>query len=97
MESWDRTLQNTVSYVHPTIYKSINSIKLWQSHTEDLKAKIGAGQNAVKKNQKYVRVTAIKTLLDNFNEREPLDYLRGISHNIELNVKRGYYRDILET
>ena len=60
-------------------------MRLEQSHTENLKTKIDAQQNVVRKNQKYVRVTAaIRKLVDNFNQREPLDYLRGISHNTEL-------------
>ena len=79
--------QHTVGYAHPTVYKLINSMRLEQPHTENLKAKIDAGQKVVRKNQKYVRVTsAIRRLADNFNQREPLDYLRDISHNIELNV-----------
>ena len=67
-------------------------MRLEQSHTENLKAKIDAGQNVVRKNQKYIRVTAaIRRLVDNFHQREPLDYLRGTSHNIELNV----YKEVL--
>ena len=62
-------------------------MRLEQSHTENLKAKIDTEQNVVRQIPKYVRVTAaIRRLADNFNQREPLDYLRGISHNIELNV-----------
>ena len=87
VEGWHRAFQHTVGYVHPTVYKLINSMRLEQSHTKNLKAKIDAGQNLVRKNQKYVRVTAaIRRLVDNFNQRKLLDYLRGISHNIELNV-----------
>ena len=85
MEGWHRAFKHTVGYAHPTIYKLINSMRLEKSHTENLKTKIDAQQNVVRKNQKYVRVTAaIRKLVDNFNQREPLDYLRGISHNIEL-------------
>ena len=85
VEGWHRAFQHAVGYTHPRIYKLINSIRLEQSHTENLKAKIDTGQNVVKKNQKYVRATAvIRRLVDNFNQREPLDFRRGISHNIEL-------------
>ena len=56
---------------------------LEQSHTENLKAKIDAAQNIVRKNQKYVR--------------EPLDYLSGLSHNILTKcIKRGYCGGILQ-
>ena len=52
-------------------------MRLKQSHTENLKAKIDVRLNVVKKNQKYKRLTAvIRGLVDNFNHREPLDYLR---------------------
>ena len=87
VEGWHRAFQHTVGYAHPIVYKLINSMRLEQSHAEILKAKIDTGQNVARKNQKYVRViAAIRRLVDNFNQREPLDYLRGISHNIELNV-----------
>ena len=62
-------------------------MRLEQSHTQNLKAKIDAGKNVVRKNQKHVRVNAaIRRLIDNSNQQELLNYLRGISHNIELNV-----------
>ena len=55
---------------HPTVYILINSMQLEQSHTENLKAKIDAGQNVVRKNQTHVRVTAaIRRLVDNFNQQ----------------------------
>ena len=87
MEGWHRAFQHTVGYAHRTVYKLINSMRLEQSHTQNLKSKIDAGKNVVRKNQKYVRVNAaIRRLIDNSNQQELLDYLRGISHNIELNV-----------
>ena len=45
---------NILGYAHPTVYKLINSMRLEQPHTENLKAKIDAGQNVVRKIQKYV-------------------------------------------
>ena len=63
---------NNIVYTHPTVYKLI---RLEQSLTENLKAEIDTWQNLVKKNQKYVRATtAIRRMVDNFNQREPLDY-----------------------
>ena len=70
VEGWHRAFKHTVGYAHPTVYKLINSTRLEQSHTENLKVKIDAGQNVVRKNQKHVRVTAaIRRLVDNFNQR----------------------------
>ena len=54
VEGWHRAFQHTVGYAHPTVYKLINSMRLEQPHTENLKAKIDAGQNVVRKIQKYV-------------------------------------------
>ena len=66
---------NNIGYTHPTVYKLIDSIRLEQAQTENLKGKIDTWQNVVKKNQKYVRATtAIRRLVDNFNQWEPLDY-----------------------
>ena len=87
VEHWHRAFSYTVGYNHPTVYKLINSIRLEQSYTENLKAKIDVGRNVVKNNQIYVRVTtAIRILVDNFNQLESLDHLHGTSHNIELSV-----------
>ena len=87
VEGQRRTFQHTVGYSHPTVYELINSMRLEQFHTENLKAKIETGQNVIRKNQKYAQVTAtIRRQVDDFNQWEPLDYLRGTSHNSELNV-----------
>ena len=56
VESWHRAFEHTVGYAHPTVYKLINSMRLEQSHTENLKTKMDAGQNVVINNQKYVNV-----------------------------------------
>ena len=78
VEGWHRAFQHAVGYAHSTAYKLINLMRLGQSHTENLKAKIDAGQNVPRNNQKYVRLTfAIRRLVDNFNQQEPLDYLRA--------------------
>ena len=70
VEGWYRAFQHTVGDTHPTVYILINSMQLEQSHTENLKAKIDAGQNVVRKNQTHVRVTAaIRRLVDNFNQQ----------------------------
>ena len=96
VEGSQRTFQHTVGYAHPAVYKLIDSMRSDQSHTENLRVKIDAGQNVVRKNQKYIRATAaIRRLVDNFNQRESLDFLRGISGNNELNVQRGYCTSIL--
>ena len=56
VEGWHRAFQHTEGYAHPAVYKLINSMRLEQSHTESLKAKIDVWQNVVRKNQKYVQV-----------------------------------------
>ena len=56
VEGWHRAFQHTEGYAHAAVYKLINSMRLEQSHTENLKAKIDVWQNVVRKNQKYVQV-----------------------------------------
>ena len=56
VEGWQRAFQHTEGYAHPAVYKLNNSMRLEQSHTETLKAKIDVWQNVVRKSQKYVRV-----------------------------------------
>lgn len=87
VEAWHRAFQGTVGYVHPTVYKLVESIQLEQSHTENIVTKINAGRTVIKVNAKYARVnTALTTLVYGFDGQNYPDYLRSISHNIELNV-----------
>ena len=68
VEGWHRAFQHTVGYAHPTVYKLINSMRLQQSHTENLKAKIDAGQNQEKESGvRMSNTAAIRRLVDNFN------------------------------
>ncbi len=87
VEGWHRAFQGTVGFVHPTVYKLIDAIRLEQSHTENVVTRINAGQVVTKKNAQYVRVdAAIQTLVANFGDRHIVDFLRGISYNVSLNV-----------
>ena len=70
VEVWHRAFQHTVGSTHVKVYRLINSIGLEESHTENVTGKIDAGQNVIKKNKKYLRVTAVvRRLVDNFNQR----------------------------
>ena len=50
VEGWHGAFQHTVGYAHPKVYKLINSMRLEQSHTENLKVKIDAEKNVARKN-----------------------------------------------
>ena len=87
VEAWHRAFQGTVGYVHPTVYKLIEAIRLEQSHTENLLVRIHNGQHRPTKNAKYQRKeAALKTLATDFANRNLQDYLRAVSHHCELNV-----------
>ena len=44
VEGWHRAFQHAVGYAHSTAYKLINLMRLEQSHTENLKAKLTPGR-----------------------------------------------------
>ena len=43
VEAWHRAFQKTVGYVHPTVYKLIEAIRLEQSSTGNAVVKLQAG------------------------------------------------------
>ena len=46
VEAWHRAFQRTVGYVHPTVYKLIEALRLEQSNTENSVVRLQAGQRA---------------------------------------------------
>ena len=77
-----------MGYIHPTVYKLLETIHLEQSYTENAIPKINAGEGIIKKRKKYKRIDLRpKTLVGGYGQQENVtDYLRRGSSNVELNV-----------
>ena len=87
VEAWHRAFQRTVGYVHPTVYKLIEALRLEQSNTENSVVRLQAGQRAPAANaacrQKELR---LQTVVGSFSEERLSDYVRSVAHNCELSV-----------
>ena len=85
--AWNRALQRTVGYVHPTVYKLIEALHLEQSNTENSVVCLQAGQRAPAAyatcRQKELR---LQTVVGSFSEEQITDHVRSIAHNCEFSV-----------
>ena len=82
-EAGHRRLQNEFTYSHPTIWRFIRNLHKTQ-RSRDLdytQAENGVPQPA--KKRKYVTVhERIKTLVEEYDSRSYIEFLRAIAHNL---------------
>ena len=83
VEAWHRKIQCLLGMTHPTIFKFIKGLacskKLRDVEIEQLLA--GRPQRA-KKTIYITRDARIRTIVADYANRQIMDYLRGLSHNI---------------
>ncbi|KAB0796844.1 hypothetical protein PPYR_10905 [Photinus pyralis] len=86
VEGWHRAFQQTLNCHHPSVYKLIDQFKKEQDHVEILHTRITAGiQHPESSKRKYVQLNRrLEVLTDNYDNTAVMDYLRGISHNMEI-------------
>lgn len=67
---------------HPTLWKFIEGIRRVQKSRDLVYEQFIRGEPATKKRDKYVQADSrILTIVQTFNNREILEYLRGLAHN----------------
>ena len=83
VEGWHNAFQTSVSGSHPTIGKLLTMLQREQTLQEVTVAKWEAGE--MKKVPKKIqeRNERIQTLVANYNNRDTLQYLRGITFNFD--------------
>ena len=68
---------------HPTIWKFIEALKKLQNINKN-KIEALSAQEPPPKRKKYVDLDAqIKHLVEDFENRDVIDFLRGIAHNLK--------------
>ena len=81
-EAAHRRLQNELGMQHPTIWKFIDSLKRVQRRRDLYYEQLIAGQTPPIKLKKFREADArIKSVVLQFENRNILEYLRGIAHN----------------
>lgn len=85
IEGWHRSFSSLVSSHHPNIWKFIDSLKKQQAFTETKIEQVVSGISNLNKRKTY-KDTAhrIKCIVQEYGERNIIEYLRGIAHNFYL-------------
>ena len=83
-EGWHRRFSATVACHHPTIWKFLKAVKTEQTLTQQRVAQLTAGDHGPPRKRKYVKLDRrLQRLCQTFEDREPLEFLRGIAHNFK--------------
>lgn len=86
LEGWHRALNARVGSTHPNIWQFIDHLKGEQTLVF-LKLEAFFSGKPIRKEKRYVECyRRIQNAANNWGNVNNLDYLRGISHNIEFNV-----------
>ena len=84
-EGWNNRLSHVVGHAHPSFTRFMKCIKMEQRHSESRIALALSGKikgNVTKKAES--RQKALQTLALDYENRDVLDYLRGVSYNVEV-------------
>ena len=82
-EGWHRSFSKLIGASHPTIWKFLEILKGEQARNEAIMEQYTAGAEPPRKKKKCKDTALrIQTIVNDFENRELLDYLRGIAHNL---------------
>ena len=85
VEAWHRGLCDSFNMQHPKIWKFITSLREEQNHRDTVMEGLIAGNQPQPIRRRYRELQArILTIVNDFDNREVNDYVRGIAHNITL-------------
>jgi len=83
VEVWHRGIQSVLSEIHPTIWKFINGLRRYQKLKDTKIEGLIAGRNAARRCPAYECLNrCIKNIVLDYQNRDIIDYLRGLAHNI---------------
>lgn len=82
IEAWHRRFHSVVSCDHPTIWKLISFLQAEQAYFQRRMEQLVAGNNQKRKRKSILMDKRISTIVSRFNVTDPMEYLRGLAHNI---------------
>jgi len=87
VEGWHRKFSTLVGADHPSIWKFIDTLKAEQSMNEKEFNQYIAGMDPPTSRKTYRDIAKrINKIVEDYENREIMDYLRGIAYNFDLNV-----------
>ncbi len=87
VEGWHRAFQNSVGASHPSIYNLIEKLHLEQASSERVLTRIMAGETfPLFSKNKYKKINErIETILEDYDYRLKIDFLKGLAFNLTFN------------
>ncbi len=87
VEGWHRKFSTLLGADHPSIWKFIDNLKNEQSLNELELNQLISGTHPIQRNKTYKDVAKkISNIVGKYQEMPILDYLKGISNNLKLQV-----------
>jgi len=87
VEGWHRAFQSQLGASHPTLWKFIETIRGENSLNDVEVEQNSSGATPQPKRRKFVKLSErIKIIVDDYSNRSIAEFLRGIAHNLNLNV-----------
>ena len=87
IEGWHRGLQASLDGDHPSIWRCIRVLQKEEVLANTIVEQIRGGQEGRKeKVEQKTKSRRLKLLMEKFQNLPVLDYLRGVSYNLELNL-----------
>ena len=85
VEGWHRRFQANVGAYHPNFWKSIDILKREQSLNHVNISQARAGHQPEPQRRSYQHSNRrIKNIVQDYHNRDRLQYLRGLAHNISM-------------
>ena len=81
-------ISTIVAKSHPNIYDFIGCLRSEQARTDTVMSKLLMGETPKNVNRyEKSKTQRIRNIVHQFERRLPLDYVRGIAHNIKYDVE----------
>jgi len=87
IEGWHNAFNNVVGFAYPTTTKLARKIQQEQHSMQLLRHQLELGTRAGKKQKTHIRVNeAIRTMVTDYENRDPITYLGDIARVLNINV-----------
>jgi len=84
IEGWHRGFQSAIGGCHPNIWKFLDALKKHQALQQVAMTQIMAGDKIVQRRKYRDCARRILHIVENYNNRHVIDYLRGLAYNVHM-------------